>query len=57
MSSYKIITLQQLIDVWYEKWIGLTGREGIKHYVYMLGSGNVTYYLRKKRNVYRYSNH
>ena len=56
MSRYKIITLQQLIDAWYDKWIGLTGREGMPNYVHMLGSGHVTYYLRKSRNLHRYGN-
>ena len=56
MSSDEIITIQQLIDVWYEKWIGLTRREGMMNYVHMLGSGYGMYYLRKKRNLYHYSN-
>ena len=39
-----------MIDIWYDKWISLTGRKGITNYVHILGSGHVTYYLRKKRN-------
>ena len=56
MYNDKLITLQQMIDVWYVKRVSLTGREGMKKYVYMLGSGHVTYDLRKKYNLYCYSN-
>ena len=56
MSNNEIITLQQMVDFWYEKWVVLKGREGMKNYVHMLGLFHVTYYLRKKRNVYRCSN-
>ena len=56
MSSDEIINLQQLVAVWYDTWIGITWREGMPNYVHMLGSGHVMYYLRKKLNLYRYSN-
>ena len=56
MSVPEINTLQQNIDVWYENWINLTGREEMTNYIHMLGAGHVTYYLLKKRNLYRYSN-
>ena len=56
MSVLEINTLQQNIDDWYENWINLTGREGMTNYIHMLGAGHVTYYLLKKRNLYRYSN-
>ena len=56
MSSHEIITLQQMIDVWYDKWIGLIGCDRMTNYVHMLGASHVTYYLRKKHNLYRYSN-
>ena len=42
ISNEKTITLQQMIDVWYETWIGRTGREGhqrdFHHYFYTIGS-------------------
>jgi hypothetical protein len=56
MSTSDIISLQQQIDIWYEKWIGVTGREGMTNYIHMMGAGHVTYYLHKKKNLYRYSN-
>ena len=55
MSNYEIITLQQIIDVWYKKFIGLTGKDTMTNYVHMLGSDYVMYYLREKFNLYRYS--
>ena len=56
LTVLEINTLQQNIDVWYENWINLTGREGMTNYIHMLGAGHVQYYLLKKRNLYRYSN-
>jgi hypothetical protein len=56
MSASDIINLQQQIDIWYERWISVTGREGMTNYIHMLGAGHVTYYLHKKKNLYRYSN-
>ena len=44
------------IDVWYENWINLTGREGMTNYIYMLGAGHFTCFLLKKRNLYCYKN-
>ena len=45
-----------MIDVLYDTWISLTEREGMTNYVHILVSDHVTYYIRKKRNLYRYSN-
>ena len=36
-----------MIDVSYEKWIGLTGREEMTNCVFILGSGHVTNFLRR----------
>ena len=44
MSVPEINTLQKEIDVWYENWISLTGREGMTNYIHMLGAGHVAYY-------------
>ena len=50
-----IYDLQSKIDVYYVKWIKLTGRNGMTNYIHFMGSGHVVYYLFKYRNLYRYS--
>lgn len=55
-SDAEIVALQTDIDEWYNLWISLEGREGMTNYVHLLGSGHIAYYLRKYRNLYRYSN-
>ena len=55
-SDVEIVNLQKNIDNWYRVWISLTGIEGMTNYIHLLGSGHITYYLKKYRNLYRYSN-
>ena len=54
MYNNKIIILQQMIDIWYDKWIGFISTEEMINYAHMLGSYH-TNYVRKKRNFYHYS--
>jgi hypothetical protein len=42
-------------DDCFELWVGWTGLEGMMIYIYMIGSGHMTYYLWEWRNLYRYS--
>ena len=55
-SNDEITQLQKDIDKWYHAWMMLTGLEGMTNYIHLLGSGHISYYLRKYRNLYRYSN-
>ena len=55
-SDSDIIELQKKIDKWYHAWMTITGLEGMTNYIHLLGSGRITYYLTKYRNLYRYSN-
>jgi hypothetical protein len=48
--------LQVDIDAWNARWVALCGREGLTNYTHLLSSSHVTYYLRRFRNLYRYSN-
>ena len=55
-SDVEIVHLQKNIDNWYSSWMNLTGIEGMTNCIHLLGSGHITYYLTKYRNLYRYSN-
>ena len=51
----QIDLFQHLCDVFFQKWIDLHQRDGIGNYIHMVGAGHLSYYLRKWRNLYRYS--
>ena len=55
-SDEKITQLKKDIDKCYHAWMLLTGLEGTTNYIHLLGSGHISYYLKKYRNLYRYSN-
>ena len=55
-TDEEIVNLQKNIDKWYHSWMSITGKEEMANYIYLLGAGHVTYYLKKYRNLYRYSN-
>ena len=55
LSDDEIDTFSNLCDRFFSKWVGLKGRDGITNYIHMLGAGHFTYYLRKWRNLYRFS--
>jgi hypothetical protein len=48
--------LQKQIDTWSHLWIGMVGESGMKKYTHLVCSGHMTYFLRRWRNLYRYSN-
>ena len=55
-SDDEIVALQRNIDLFYEAWYELCGKDGLTNYIHLLGSGHVMYYLKKYRNLYRFSN-
>ncbi len=46
---------QDLIDDFFEKYVSLTGCEGVTNYIHMLGSGHIKYYMNTHRNLYKFS--
>ena len=46
-SDDEITQLQKDIDNWYHAWMYLTGLEGMTNYIHLLGSGHISYYLKK----------
>jgi hypothetical protein len=46
---------QTLANDWFEKWVKLTGRDGLTNYVHMVGAGHLSFYMREWGNLYRYS--
>ena len=54
-TDEQIDVFQHLCDTFFQKWINLHGRDGVGNYVHMIGAGHFAYYLRKWRNLYRYS--
>jgi len=50
-----ITAFQDLIDDFFEKYVSLTGCEGITNYIHMLASGHVKYYMGVHRNLYKFS--
>ena len=38
------------------KWINLIGYDGITNYIHLLGAGHIRYFLKKWRNLHRFSN-
>ena len=49
------LPISRKVDVYYNKWIKVTGRNGMMVYNHFLGSGNVVYYIFEYRNLYQYS--
>jgi hypothetical protein len=45
-----------LADDYFRKWPAIAGYDGITNYIHMLGAGHIRYYLRKWRNLNRFSN-
>ena len=50
------IGLQRKIDIFYDLWFKLCGKDGVTKYIHLLGAGHVMYYLKKYMNIYRFSN-
>ena len=55
-TDNEIEEFQRDADAFYKKWIELNGREGMTNYIHIFGSGHASWYLKKYRNFYRYSN-
>eukprot|EP00978_Attheya_sp_CCMP212_P007591 scaffold17549_cov35-Attheya_sp.AAC.2 len=51
----EIVSFQDTVDEFIELWIGLNGTQGMINYLHDLAAGHFSYYLRKYRNLYRYS--
>jgi hypothetical protein len=54
-SDSDIHCIESKINAWTPKWIALTGREGMTNYTHVLTSGHMIYYLKRWRNLYRFS--
>eukprot|EP00978_Attheya_sp_CCMP212_P036112 scaffold161713_cov41-Attheya_sp.AAC.1 len=54
-SDDEIVSFQDTADEFIELWIGLNGTQGMTNYLHDLAAGHFSYYLRKYRNLYRYS--
>ena len=52
----EIKAFQRDADAFYKKWTELTGREGMSNYIHIFGSGHASWYLKRHRNFYRYTN-
>lgn len=44
-----------LCDDFFAEWMDLHGRDGLTNYFHLVGAGHLSYYIRKWRNLYRYS--
>ena len=55
-ADNEINILQEKIDKWHSLWIDLTGIIGQTNYIHILSSGHLSYYLKRYKNLYRYSN-
>ena len=54
-SDQDIGNFQKNIDEWFQDWIYLTGAGGMTNYIHMLGSGHISEYMYKWRNLYEHS--
>jgi hypothetical protein len=52
----EIKDVQTKIDVWIKLWLVIAKQEGVTNYIHMLGAGNISHFLKKYKNLYRYSN-
>jgi hypothetical protein len=56
-TDAEILDLERKIAFWDDRWIELTGREGMTNYIHLITSGHLIFYLNHWRNLYRFSNH
>jgi hypothetical protein len=54
-TAEEVPEVKKLLDVFFQKWIALYGREGITNYIDMLGCGHFADYLLVCKNLYRHS--
>jgi hypothetical protein len=55
-SDVEINALDARINKWFVYWIKLSGREGMTNYLHMICSGHMIAYLRRSKNLNRFSN-
>jgi hypothetical protein len=55
-SDFDIHCIESKINAWTSKWIALTGRECMTNYNHVLTSVHMIYYLKRWRNLHRFSN-
>jgi hypothetical protein len=53
-SDKDIEEFQDVIDIWYSKYVELLGMEGVSNYAHLLGAGHLYHYLKKWGNLYRF---
>ena len=51
-----IVDLQRKIDIFDDLWFKLCGKDGLTNNIHLLGSSHVMCYLKKYKNIYRFSN-
>jgi hypothetical protein len=54
-TEAEIGEFQYLADEWFERWLGLHGRDGLTNYIHMVASGHLSFYMREWGNLYKYS--
>ena len=52
----QIDAFQTKADEFFSGWLDLMGYDGITNYIHMLGAGHIRYFLKKWRNLNRFSN-
>ena len=56
LSNDEICSFQKLIDNFYQSWIKLAlGKRGMTNYIHLLGSGHISEFLFRWRNLYAHS--
>lgn len=55
LSQEQTIKFQQCIDLFFQDWVYLHGREGVMNYIHMLGSGHITEFIVYWGNLYSHS--
>ena len=55
-TDEEIDDFQCLADDFFRCWLQLTGYDGVTNYIHLIGAGHLRYYLKRWRNLNRYSN-
>ena len=54
-NNDNIASYQNHADVFFQAWVKLWQKEGITNYIHMIGSGHISDYLYRWKNLYRFS--
>ena len=54
-SIDEINTYQHVADIFFREWLDLHQKDGLTNYFHMIGAGHLSYYLKRWKNLYRYS--